>query len=253
MIKFTWILVIVSLLLPRIVSAQKKDTTFKALEPVHRNVIKWNPTPMMLWSNKNLTFSYERILGPRQSMTFSLGYLEFGPLVKDTIANLVTITDRQKQGINACIEYRFYFVKRSTRPIPDGLFIAPYLSYYGYSFSGGLDIVGTEEADFARMDGKFYSFNAGAALGYQFVLWKRMTIDLVLIGPSTSYYGGQLNIKGELNGENIKELNEDLYNKIKEKYPMIDNVLLDKSFKKDGTLDLLSVGYRYLLQIGYHF
>jgi len=247
------VFLVFSILVPILAFGGKKDTLFHALPPIHKNVIKWNPTPMMLWSKKNLTFSYERILNNKQSMTFSLGYLEFGQLVGDTIASVVTITDRQKQGINACFEYRFYFVKRNTRPIPDGLFIAPYVSFYGYSFSNGLNAVGSDDPDFARMNGNFYCINAGAALGYQFVVWKRLTFDLVLIGPSTSYYGGQLNIKGELTGDNLKEINEDLYNKIKEKYPMIDNVLLDKTFKKDGTIDLLSVGYRYLFQIGYHF
>ena len=171
----------------------------------------------------------------------------------DTIARIVTITDRQKQGINAAIEYRFYLTKRNTSPIPDGLYIAPYISFYGYSFSNGFDVVGTEEPAFARLTGNFYSLNAGGELGYQFVLWKRFTIDLVLVGPATSYYGGMIHIKGELNGQNIKDINEDLYNKIKAKYPMIDKVLLDKTFKKDGKIDLLSVGYRYFFQIGFHF
>jgi hypothetical protein len=247
------ILCLVLLIIPLVSTAGKKDTLRSVPDPIHKNVIKFNPTPMMLWSKKNLTFSYERILNKKQSVTFSLGYLEFGQLVGDTIARIVTITDRQKQGINAAVEYRFYLMKRNANPIPDGIYIAPYFSFYGYSFSNGLNVVGSEEPAFARMTGNFYSFNLGGELGYQFVLWKRLTLDLVLVGPSTSYYGGQLNIKGELNGQNIKNIDEDLYNKIKAKYPMIDEVLINKSFKKDGTLDLFSVGYRYFFQIGFHF
>ena len=247
------ILCLVLFMIPVLASAGKKDTLRVIPDPIHKNVIKWNPTPMMLWSKKNLTFSYERILNKKQSVTFSLGYLEFGQLVGDTVARIVTITDRQKQGINASVEYRFYLMNRNANPIPDGLYIAPYFSFYGYSFSNGLELVGSEEPAFARMDGNFYSFNLGGELGYQFVLWKRLTLDLVLVGPSTSYYGGQLNIKGELNLDDIKNMNEDLYNKIKEKYPMVDQFLINKSFKKDGKLDLFSVGYRYFFQIGFHF
>lgn len=236
------------------INGQKKADSLKVYpEPMHRNVIKFNPTPMMLWSKKNLTFSYERILNKKQSMTFAIGYLEFGSLVGDTIARLVKITDRQKQGINFAFEYRFYLMNRNSRPIPDGIFLAPYFSFHGYSFSNGLDVIESASGDIARLNGQFYCFNAGAALGYQFVFWKRMTVDFVLIGPSASYYGGRIDIKGELNGDNLKEINEDLYNKIKEKYPMIDDVILNKSFKKDGTIDLFSIGYRYLVQIGYHF
>jgi hypothetical protein len=250
---FFRILIVVLFCIPSLLSGQKKDTLHSVPDPVHRNVIKFNPTPMMLWSKKNVTFSYERILNNKQSMTFTLGYLEFGPIAGDTIASLVQITDRQKQGINFSFEYRFYLTGHNSRPIPDGVFLAPYFSFYGYSFSNGLDILGSTADDFARLNGQFYCFNAGAALGYQFVFWKRMTVDFVLIGPAISYYGGQINIKGELNGDNVKEINEDLYNKIKEKYPMIDEVILDKSFKKDGTIDLFSVGFRYLVQFGFHF
>jgi hypothetical protein len=250
---FIWLLAGILILIPGLVSGHNKDSLHLAPDPIHRNVIKFNPTPMMLWSKKNVTFSYERILNNKQSMTFTLGYLEFGPIAGDTIARLVTITDRQKQGVNFSFEYRFYLMSRNSRPIPDGVFLAPYFSFYGYTFSNGMDIVGSTANDFARMDGKFYCFNTGAALGYQFLFWKRITLDLVLIGPAISYYGGEINIKGELNGENVKEINEDLYNKIKEKYPMIDDIILDKSFKKDGTIDLFSVGFRYLIQFGFHF
>jgi hypothetical protein len=245
--------IILFFVVPLLASAQKKDSLRPIPDPIHKNVIKFNPTPMMLWSKKNLTFSYERILNKKQSVTFSLGYLEFGQLVGDTIARIVTITDRAKQGINAAVEYRFYLMKRNANPIPDGIYIAPYVSFYGYSFSNGFQVIGGTGEEFARLTGNFYTLNLGGELGYQFVLWKRLTLDLVLVGPSTSYYGGQINIKGELNGENIKEIDEDLYNKIKAKYPMVDKVLLDKSFKKDGTIDLFSVGYRYFFQIGFHF
>jgi hypothetical protein len=249
------ILILIAFLLsvPLLVSGHDKDSLHLAPDPVHRNVIKFNPTPMMLWSKKNVTFSYERILNNKQSMTFSLGYLEFGQLAGDTIARLVKITDRQKQGVNFSFEYRFYLTKHNSRPIPDGVFLAPYFSFYGYSFSNGFDVIGSIEQDFARLNGQFYCFNVGGALGYQFVLWKRFTVDFVLIGPATSYYGGKINIKGQLDGQNVKEINEDLYNKIKAKYPMIDGVILDKSFKKDGTIDLFSVGFRYLIQFGFHF
>jgi hypothetical protein len=39
--------------------------------------------------------------------------------------------------------------------------------------------------------GNFYIFNIGVELGYQFVFWKRLTLDFVLIGPAISYYGGK--------------------------------------------------------------
>lgn len=223
------------------------------LQPYRKNVIKFNPTPMFLWSTKNLTFSYERIINSRQSASVMVGYLEFPALFQDTIGNLLNITSRHKSGINLAAEYRFYLTKLNSRPIPSGVYIAPYASYYGYQFRNDVDILNTTIDSSGQVRGKFYVFNLGVELGYQFVLWKRLTLDFVLMGPSLSYYGGELDISGNLNFEQIKELNEDLYNKLLEKYPMIGDYVVNKSFKQDGKLDLFSFGFRYLVQIGFHF
>jgi hypothetical protein len=208
---------------------------------------------MLLWSNKNVTFSYERILNPKQSIALSVGYLEFPSLFKDNIAGLLEITSREKYGINLALEYRFYLSKRNSRPIPDGVYVAPFASYYGYHFNNNVNLLYTGIDSAGAVKGNFYIFNLGVELGYQFVFWKRFTVDMVLIGPAVSYYGGGLNITGNLNFEELQELNEDLYNKLKEKYPMIGDYVVNKSFKKNGKLDLFSVGFRYLIQFGFHF
>lgn len=232
---------------------QKPDSLRVIAEPTYRNAIKLNPTPMMLWNNKNVTFSYERVLNSKQSFTVGLGYLVFNNLLDDTILNYFTITTREKKGLNFSFEYRFYMTGRNSRPIPDGLYLAPFFSTYLYQFNNDLVRLDAPETGLLDLSGGFYAFNIGGALGYQFVLWKRMVIDLILIGPAMSYYGGRLEIKGDVNLEEIKEINEDLYNKLKEKYPMVDDVLIDKTFVQNGKIDLLSVGYRYVFQIGFLF
>ncbi|MCX6247385.1 MAG: DUF3575 domain-containing protein [Bacteroidetes bacterium] len=240
-------------LMPVLLFAHKKDTLDLAPKPIHKNVIKFNPTPMLLWSSKNVTFSYERILNRRQSISLMVGYLEFPPLFKDTIGNLIAITSRHKQGINVALEYRFYLMKRNSRPAPDGVFLAPYLSYYGYQFKNDVDILHTTLDSAGSVKGNFYVFNLGVELGYQFVFWKRVTLDFVVIGPSMSYYGGSVDINGNINLEKLAEINQDLYDKLKEKYPMIGDFVVNKSFAQKGKLDLFSAGFRYLVQIGFHF
>jgi len=235
------------------VTAAKKDSAVIVPKPIHKNVIKFNPTPMMLWSSKNLTLSYERVLNKRQSISIMIGYLEFPSLFKDNIANVVNITSKQKWGTNIALEYRFYMMKRNLRPIPDGVYIAPFASYYGYHFKNGLDIVKTTIDSAGQIKGNIYVFNLGVELGYQFVFWKRFTLDFVLMGPSVSYYGGGVDLTGHINLSHLKEYNEDFYNKLKEKYPLVTDFVINKSFKQDGKLDLLAVGFRYLVQFGFHF
>ena len=204
---------------------QNIDTIVVNRDARFKNVIKLNPTPMMLWNNKNVTFSYERVVNSNQSFTFGLGYLVFNNLLDDTIINTFTNTTRKKNGLNFSFEYRFYMNKRNSRTIPDGLYLAPFFTCYLYKFQNELDVVDSPDEDFAELSGGFYALNFGGALGYQFVLWKRMTIDLILIGPAVSYYGGKLHIKGDLELSEIKDINEELYNKIKEKYEKFEGKL----------------------------
>jgi hypothetical protein len=50
-----------------------------------------------------------------------------------------------------------------------------------------------------------YIFTVGAELGYQFVFWKRLTLDLVLVGPGLANYDIKATIDGNLSdGEKRK-------------------------------------------------
>jgi hypothetical protein len=238
---------------PLLLPAQDKDSLKTIPKPFHKNVIKINPTPMLLWSKKNLTFSYERIVTPTQSFAVSLGYLEFPRLFNDSIAGILEITSRQKMGINISGEYRFYLASRNERPTPDGVYLAPYLSFYGYRFKNGIDVMHTNVDSGCVLNGNFYCFNLGIQLGYQFVFWKRFTLDLIFIGPSVSYYGGGIDISGQVDFEKLREVNEEVYNKIIGKYPLVSDYIFKKSFRSDGKLDIFSLGFRYVIQFGYHF
>jgi hypothetical protein len=234
--------------------AAEMDSTRTDLQPIHRNVIKFNPTPMILWSWKNVTFSYERILNPRQSISFELGYLVFPKLIDDTIIDLVNVNSSEKWGLNATVEYRFYLTKLNTRPIPAGLYIGPYLTYYHYNFKTGLDIFPATVDTTGMINGNFWAFNLGVELGYQFVFWKRWTLDMVLVGPSISYFGGSMEITGNLDGSQVQQINEELYDKLIARFPGITAFSTSgTTFQQTGKLDVFRMGFRYLVQIGFHF
>ena len=254
MIKQTLGLICVFSVLPLMIFAEKTDSVAPGLQPIHKNVIKFNPTPMILWSWKNVTFSYERILNPRQSVSIELGYLVFPKLIADTVIDLVNITSSEKWGLNATMEYRFYLTKLNSRPVPAGLYIGPYLTYYRYQFKNGLDIFPAKVDTTGMIKGDFWAFNLGVELGYQFVFWKRWTLDLVLVGPSISYYGGKSEITGNLDGSQVQQVNEALYDKLLERFPGITAFsTTGKTFQQTGKLDVFRMGFRYLVQIGFHF
>jgi hypothetical protein len=243
--------------------AQEKTDTIKAgkkkekpvpLTPYHKNVIKFNPTPMLLFGDvRNITFSYERMIKKNQSLVLQVGYLLFPKLVSDTIANLVTLTGNTKYGTNLAFDYRYYPFSRNRRPAPDGLYLGGYLSYYGFQFKNNFDILYTNVDQQGDITGKLHMINLGMELGYQFIFWKRFSLDLLLFGPSLSYFAGSLNIHGNLDEEEIKYLNEEVVQKLLDRFPQLKTLFTEEGLTFTGNRTQLTTFFRYSIQIGFHF
>lgn len=223
--------------------------------PYHWNVIKFNPTPMLLQGLeiRNFTLSYERLVKKNQSVVIQAGYLLFPRLLSDTVLNIIYIHKGTKSGVNLSLDYRYYPFQRNRRPAPDGLYIGGYLSYYGFQFKNTFDIVDTNVVQNGYIKGKANVVNLGIELGYQFIFWKRFSLDLLLFGPSISYYSGSLTFGGNLNPDLIKDIDGDLVRRVLEKFPLIKSLVSGEEMKFVGSRAKTGIGFRYSIQLGFHF
>jgi hypothetical protein len=223
-------------------------------EPYHRNTIKFNPTPMLIWSEiRNLTFSYERMINNNMSLSLQVGLLRLPFLIDDTLADLLYITDRNKTGMNSAFDYRYYVFARNPRPAPDGLYIGGYLSYYESDFNSKFNVLGTPEDQYGEMKGKLDIANLGFELGYQFIFWKRLSIDMLLFGPSLSYFGGKLNFSGNLDPDTIDNIDQAVVDKLLERYPALGALFSEGDLTFTGNRTKFDTFFRYSIQLGYHF
>jgi hypothetical protein len=224
-------------------------------EPQQRkNVIKFNPTPMLIWgSARNITLSYERLVTPKQSFSVKLGYLVFPRISGDTVANLITLTGREKYGVNIGVDYRFYPISRNRRPAPDGLFIGPYFDFYGYRFGNNFDILNTTVDQNGRFEGKLNYYTLGFQLGYQFLFWKRFSLEMVLFGPGVSYINAKLAVKGTLDQEQIQNIDKEVVDELLSRYPFLKTVFSPGGMQFTGSKATLGIGFRYLIQVGVAF
>jgi len=250
--------IILTILSIQAFSQKPEQDTIKTrilLEPYHRNVIKINPTATILFEDvKNLTFSYERLIKKDQSLAFQAGYLWINHLLPDTIAGLINLTgNTNHQGINLAFDYRYYPGIRNKRPAPDGMFIGGYASYYGIKFDNSFDILETSIDQNGNISGTVNVINLGFDLGYQFVFWKRLTIDLLVFGPSLCYTQGKGNITGDLDQEQLEEIDDELIQKINDKFPLISQIFSEGSLTFSGSRSKFDLGFRYSIQIGFHF
>jgi hypothetical protein len=236
---------------------ETSDTTknITGLEPYYRNVIKFNPTPMVLFGDlRNITFSYERLIKKDQSVAFQAGYLTFPNFFADTVAGIVDFTGKSRQqGVNLAFDYRYYPAIRNRRPAPDGLYIGAYASYYGFWFNNSLDILGTDVDKAVEIDGNVQILNVGLSLGYQFVFWKRMTVDLMVFGPSANLTHGDGLVNGQLDQAQIDAIDDEIIDALLDRFPLLSQVFSEDNLVVSGSRSSFGTGFRYSIQVGFHF
>lgn len=222
------------------------------VEDYKRNVIKWNLTPFILWSYKNINFSYERVLKPNRSFSVNAGFFE---LPSTGIYDSLNIQNELNNwGFSVSGDYRFYFTNRNTGKAPDGLYWGPYASYHYYQFENTISVISNPEIQGDLiLDGKYNIFSGGVQLGYQFIIKERLSIDMVFLGPSFSVYSGDLNLDGQITSEKYDEYLEAIRDILISKSPILKELVNNGSVDDKGVSSSFGFGFRYLLQIGYRF
>ena len=80
-----------------------------------------------------------------------------------------------------------------------------------------------------------------------------MTLDLVLIGPGFARYDYNAEIDGTLDARDREQLFDVMKQALEDRYPGAHIAFGDKEFSSNGRLGVTSVGFRYLIQIGFLF
>lgn len=232
------------------ISLKAQDTTNYEL----KNTIRWNLTPMVVVGSKSLVLGYERLVNPWQSFSINLGYLRMNPFT-DEDGEKIQLFDESKQGgIDISADYRFYFKKRNKYSAPDGLYWGPYLAYYGLWSDAKINIMDNSVVkNTANVETHFNMASGGVQLGYQFVIKKRFTVDLILMGPSLTYYNLNANLEFDIEVDADDEIYKEIYEKLKNTNPALANFAKNGEFNASGRLDFLSFGFRYGVQVGYRF
>jgi len=215
-----------------------------------KNTIKLDLTSH-LWYSNAYGISYERITKPNQSFAISIGYQEF-PRTGRLGQNIAVKEDRDKYGYKFGGEYRFYLKKENKYSAPRGLYIGPYFTRHSFTNERILEVDNDGTPAEVNLRSKLAIFNLGFQLGYQFVLNNRWTIDIVFAGPSFSNYRYTLALEGNdlIDKDDIQ--NEIILDLI-DRFPLLDEVISDSEATASGKLDTWAYGYRYQLQVGYHF
>ena len=222
-----------------------------------KNVIRYNISqPILVGFDNAIIFGYERMLKPNRSISVNLGAMSL-PKFTDIITDDFELSKNLNNGgINFSVDYRFYLGKLNKFGGPRGVYIGPYYSLNNWKRKNSWVYTGaiSEEEKSAQTDATLNINMAGFELGYQFIFWDRLAIDLVLIGPGVGWYALDAKASGlGLTEEEKENLQEAVLEIIEEKFPGLDYSLDNDKLESDGILRQTTLGFRYLIHVGYTF
>jgi len=225
-------------------------------ERIRKNTIRINVTNPMIFGDRSWILGYERTIGERQSFSLNVGRLslpkfDLVDIADDSIVDL--IKESKDRGYLFTGDYRFYLASENKYRAPRGLYIGPFASY---AFMGRENTWNINTESFVgevNTDFKFSMTAIGAQLGYQFVLWKRVALDFVLLGPSVAWYSLSATLNTTFDPDDEALIYEKINEILSEKFPGYTFVVDDIDFKTSGTTNTQSFGFRYTIHLGYRF
>ena len=158
------------------------------------------------------------------------------------------------RGLSLSADYRFYLAKENKYNSPHGIYIGPYFALNQFKRTFDLEAT-TASSSSAHLNADFSLSVAtlGFQLGYQFIFWDRVTLDMILFGPGISSYKAKVNLSTTLDPNQESEFFTKLNEKLQEKIPGYSLVIKPGSFEKSGSVNTTSFGYRYIVMVGFRF
>lgn len=172
-----------------------------------KNAFKFLPVNLAL---NSLSFEYERMINPKNSFEFGLGI----PM-NQTFVNKFSMDwseeddmdiSNDKLGIFSLrAAFRHYTGKSMN---PKGFYYSPYLKYQSISATANnIRTVDDDEEPFSYAedyDAEMNTIGIGLQLGYQFLIAKRVALDVYFLGLE----GGILNAKGTVRSSDLEQVPE---------------------------------------------
>jgi len=245
----TTLLLLILTAFQQTVTAQEK----KVDNDGKKNTIHFNITNPIIFGS-SLIIGYERVLNNRHSFSVNFGTTGFPSLGIINADSIKLVTIRDKKGYNFSVDYRFYLAKENKYAAPRGVYIGPYYSFNTFKNKNDFLVKSSAGSTLnVESELKLNIHTVGFELGYQFVFWDKVSLDLILVGPGVASYSLKASLGSNLSVADKEKLLEKLNDRLAAKFPGYELVIDDGEFKKTGSTNTTSFGYRYMLQIGFRF
>lgn len=219
-----------------------------------KNTVYVNLTNPLIFGSKAFVIGYERVLTKNQSFTFNIGRTSLPAFGKGSNIDSVSLKNNSNEkGFHIGGDYRFYLSKENKYEAPRGVYIGPYYSFNSFSRSNEWLLNSATFDGTVNTNTSLSIHTFGAQLGYQFVFWKKLAVDLILLGPGVGVYKIEADLNTTLSADDEALFFDKLNGYLEDKIPGYNLVIDEGEFRKNGSVKTTTLGYRYMINVGFRF
>ncbi len=248
--KTTLVLLILAAFQLTVIAQEKTEP-----EKEYKNTAHFNLTNPIIFGGRSIIFGYERVLSKHKTFTVNFGQTGFPTLNLIDSDSLKANTLLGQKGFHFSADYRFYLAKENKYHAPRGVYIGPYYSFNYFEKRHSWSLKSTSGGATQSVESKtsLSIHTVGFEMGYQFILWDRISLDMILAGPGVAGYNLKAAIGSNLSDADKKKFFEKLNEALADKFPGYSRVIDEGEFQNQGTAKTTSWGYRYIIQLGFRF
>jgi hypothetical protein len=217
------------------------------------NTVRLNITNPIILGDRYFALGYERILFSNQSASINLGRFSLPKFSLINTGDLELQKDYKEKGFHISADYRFYLKSLNTYDAPRGVYIGPFFSYNYLNRENKWNYTTDDFNGELVSDLTFNIHSLGFQFGYQFVFWRKLSLDLILFGPGVGFYSAKASLNTDLSPDDESEFFKKLNELLAEKFPGYDQVIATKEFERKGSFNLATFGFRYIIHVGFRF
>lgn len=222
-----------------------------------KNTIRYNFTNPLIFGIENVIFGYERILSNNRSLSIGIGMNKLPGLGVGNLGSesngVLLLNGGRNRGIHISADYRFYLKSENKFNAPRGVYIGPYYSFNSFNRSNNWELTNSDFEGTVGSDLGLRIHTIGAELGYQFQLSRRFMLDFVLFGPGLGIYNANVGFDSTLDPNDSALLLQQINDILSAKIPGFNTIIDGSGFEKTGVAKINSLGYRFMINIGYRF
>jgi hypothetical protein len=247
--RITGLLILAVFFLNSVSYGQEVKDSVRAL----KNTIRVNITNPLIFGSKYSVIGFERVVNKHQTFSVDIGRFAMPKFFNPNTDTINIGHSYADKAFTIAFEYRFYLKRENKYDAPRGIYVGPYYSYIYFDRKNTWSMNTANFTGSVNTDLRMNLNLVGAQLGYQFIIKKRIALDLILIGPGLWFYDVKATLNTTLDGEDEAALFKKLNEIIASKLPGHEILIQPGDINANGTSRSAFPGFRYMVRLGFRF